>query len=250
MVQLLKLGVRGPEVKRLQEALNVKLVPSPRLVPDGVYGGLTQTAVTRFQQANWLVVDGQAGACTQACAFGEAYAPILHNIRLQPQYTPMTCWAASTAMMVNSTPQAVFAKTPASMKTDDGGLLNWSETDQALPRGTEYGKIHGLRCNAPMSYMISALRNKLKRAPLMFDMLWDVTEYLTPNAGVPGNFLGSAGHVIVVIGMRGDADETGIGTTIRINDPWKPHVGRQFSVSYARFIARIPGATYRVFERL
>ena len=251
MVQLLKLGVRGPEVARLQNALNAKLMPSPRLVPDGVFGGLTDGAVRRFQQANWLVVDGQAGQCTQACAFDlESEPPILHAIRLQPQPTQTTCWAASTAMMIGSTPQAVNQRTPADMKTQDGSLANWSETDQALPRGQAYGRIHGLRCNAPQSYMIIAIRNMLRRGPVMFDMLWNITEYLTPNAGVPGEFLGSSGHMICVIGIRGDNDPTGIGTTLRINDPWKPNIGKQYSINYARFITRVPGATYRVFEKM
>lgn len=250
MVQLLKIGSRGPEVVRLQTALNSKLTPSPLLVPDGIFGGNTDRAVRRFQQDSWLVVDGQAGQCTQNAAFDtEAYPPILHPIRLQPQPTPTTCWAASTAMMVGSTPQAVNARTPANMKTTDGSLANWSETDQALTKGQEYGRIHGLRCNAPQSYMISALRGKLQRGPLMFDMLWNVSEYLTPNAAIPGTFLGSSGHMIVLIGMRGDNDGTGKGTTLRINDPWKPNIGNQFSVSLARFMARIPAATYRVFER-
>lgn len=250
MVQVLRLGSRGPEVSRLQNALNAALVPSPRLAPDGDFGGMTRQAVIRFQTANWLVADGEAGQCTQNCLFGtEAYRPILHNVRLIPQPTRTTCWAASTAMMIGSTPQAVNARTPANMKTTDGSLANWSETDQALPRGEAYGRIHGLRCNPPQSYMVSALRSMLQRGPLMFDMLWNVTSYLTPNTAVPGEFLGSAGHMVVVVGMRGDNDPSGKGTTLRINDPWQPNVGNVLSIGFFRFMARVPAATYRVFER-
>ena len=56
--------------------------------------------------------------------------------------------------------------------------------------------IHGLRCNPPMSWMLSSLRSALKRGPLMFDMLWNVNEYLAGS--------GSPGHMICVIGIRGD----------------------------------------------
>lgn len=249
-VTVLRIGSRGADVTRLQTALNAKLTPSPRLTPDGIYGNLTRQAVRRFQQANWLVVDGEAGQATQACAYDlEAYVPILHNIRLQAQPTQTTCWATSTAMMIGATVAAVRARTPAAMLTTDGSLANWSETDQALPRGQAFGRLFGLRCNAPQSYMVSALRAKLQHGPLMFDMLWNVTSYLTPNASVPGTFLGSSGHMIVVIGIRGDGDQTGLGTTLRINDPWPPNRGDTYSVGYSKFMRRVPAATYRVFER-
>ena len=247
---VLRNGSRGPEVTRLQTALNAKLRPSPNLVPDGAFGNLTRQAVRRFQTANWLVVDGEAGQATQACAFDlEAYVPILHNIPLLAQPTNTTCWATSTAMMIGATVASVRARTPASMLTSDGSLANWSETDQALPRGQAFGRIFGLRCNAPQSYMVSALRGKLQRGPIMFDMLWDVTSYLTPNTAFPGTFMGSSGHVIVVTGIRGDGDQTGLGTTLRINDPWPPNRGATYSVGYSKFMRRVPTATYRVFER-
>lgn len=250
MVQVLRMGSRGPEVTRLQNALNTKLNPSPRLVPDGQFGGNTDRAVRRFQQDAWLIVDGIAGQCTQNAAFDtETYPAILHRIPLQPQPTPTTCWAASTAMMINSTPMAVVARTPADMIAPDGGLRNWSATDQALPRGQAYGAVHGLRCNAPQSYMVSAIRDKLRRGPLMFDMLWDTARYLRPNPSVPGTFMGSPGHMICVIGIRGDDDPTGRGTTLRINDPWAPNIGATYSVGYYKWMQEVPTRTYRVFER-
>lgn len=250
MVQVLSSGSRGPEVVRLQNALNSKLSPSPGLVPDGAFGSRTAGAVRRLQQDNWLVVDGVAGQCTQNCAYEtETYSPVLHAIPLKPQPTPTTCWAASTAMMIGSSAQAVNARTPADMKASDGGLRNWSHTDQALPRGQAYARIHGLRCNAPMSYMVSALRSKLQAGPLMFDMLWDTVRYLTPNAAFPGYFMGSPGHMVVVVGIRGDEDPSGQGTTLRIQDPWEPNVGAAYSVGYAKWMREVPTRTYRVFER-
>jgi murein L,D-transpeptidase YcbB/YkuD len=52
--------------KTVQDAMNKLLKPSPNLKVDGHYGELTKAAVTRFQQANGLVVDGWAGANTMA----------------------------------------------------------------------------------------------------------------------------------------------------------------------------------------
>ncbi len=52
MVTILKVGSTGPEVKKLQEALNAKQKPKPLLVPDGRFGNLTRTAVKAFQAAH------------------------------------------------------------------------------------------------------------------------------------------------------------------------------------------------------
>lgn len=50
---LLKKGSRGNEVKVLQSALH--------LIPDGIFGKLTEEAVREFQKANGLKVDGIVG---------------------------------------------------------------------------------------------------------------------------------------------------------------------------------------------
>jgi peptidoglycan hydrolase-like protein with peptidoglycan-binding domain len=157
MVPLLKLGSRGPLVADLQRALNIKLTPSPRLVTDGAFGPVTDRAVRAFQDQNWLVVDGVAGVCTQNALYGkEAYPPALHNIPFIPQPTNTTCWAASTAMMTFSSVAAVKAKTPQDMWSDQAGLLNSSETDDAMTSGNRYARIRPCRgrwesCGAPCS---------------------------------------------------------------------------------------------------
>jgi peptidoglycan hydrolase-like protein with peptidoglycan-binding domain len=239
---LLRIGSSGPQVSRLQTALNEKLKPSPKLKPDGKYGSLTMAAVRAFQTANWLVVAGEAGPCTQAALFGtEAYPPLLYPIARIGQPTPSSCWAAATAMMTNSTVAAVKAKTPSDMWAEPGGLYNSSESDQAIVTGTRFGRVHGLTCNAPMSYTLAALRAKLARGPLMFDMLWEASKY------VEGK--GSPGHMIVVIGMRGDNDPSGRGTTLRINDPWPVPMGQTYSVGFLKWISEVPTRTYRVFEK-
>lgn len=52
----LKLGSRGEEVKQLQKALN--------LIPDGIFGPLTEEAVKNFQKQNRLTADGIVGPST------------------------------------------------------------------------------------------------------------------------------------------------------------------------------------------
>jgi hypothetical protein len=239
---ILRQGSSGPAVKALQEKLNATLVPKPMLVPDGRYGTLTQAAVMRYQRTQWLVVDGIAGQCTQNALFGkETYPPILHTVDFICQPTDSTCWASSTAMMTHSTVPFVIAKTPADLILADGSLRNDSETDDAVTNSRRFATAHHLRAEPPMSWMVSRLRSALGYGPLMFDMLWDVGQY---TAG-----LGSSGHMIVVVGIRGDDDESGFGTTLRIHDPWPPLKGDRYSVGYMRWMQEVPTRTYRVFHR-
>lgn len=239
---LLKMGSRGPLVIDLQRALNSGLRPNPNLVADGVFGAKTDRAVKAFQAENWLVVDGQAGACTQNALYGaEAYAPTLHRIPFIPQPTNTTCWAASTAMMTNSSVAAVKAKTPQDMWSDQAGLLNSSESDDAMTSGNRYARIHNLRCNPPMSWSLAKLQGALRRGPLMFDMLWSANDYVAGR--------GSSGHMICVVGIRGDNDPSGAGTTLRLHDPWSPGVGKRMSVNAMKWLNEVPTRTYRVFEK-
>lgn len=237
----LQRGSRGPEVVRLQKALNANLKPSPNLVPDGVFGGLTDMAVRRFQTEKWLVVDGIAGQCTQNAAYGlETYAPILHSLAALAQPTNTTCWATSTAMINSSNVPAVIAKTPANLLLPDGSLRNSSETDNPDTTGVPYAQVHNLAYYRPMSWTVAALRDRLRTGALMFDMLWRADQY------VQG--LGSSGHMIVVVGIRGDDDPTGKGTTLRIHDPWPPNVGAVYSQNHFRWMQEVPTRTYRVFQ--
>jgi hypothetical protein len=58
----LSMGDRGVEVRRLQEKL---LEIGFDIVPDGVFGAVTQAAVIDFQAANGLVPDGNVGPRTK-----------------------------------------------------------------------------------------------------------------------------------------------------------------------------------------
>ena len=46
----LRIGIRGPDVTRLQTELNRQLFPRPDLQLDGVFGSRTDRAVRAFQQ--------------------------------------------------------------------------------------------------------------------------------------------------------------------------------------------------------
>ncbi|TWT82336.1 putative peptidoglycan binding domain protein [Planctomycetes bacterium CA13] len=242
MITNLRIGSRGSLVKKLQLALNAKLRPSRNLAPDGIFGGKTYQAVKAFQVDRWLVEDGVAGVCTQNALYDkETYLSVLHLIPFIPQPTLTTCWAASTAMMTNSTVAKVKAKTPQDMWSDQAGLFNKSNTNDAMTSGNRYARIHNLRCNPPMSWALSRLRSALQRSPLMFDMLWNADDYVK---GV-----GSPGHMICVIGIRGDDDPSGIGTTLRLHDPWKPNIGKKKSVNAMKWLNEVPTRTYRVFAK-
>jgi hypothetical protein len=247
MANNLRVGSRGEDVRQVQNALNTKLSPSPKLVPDGTYGGLTAAAVKKYQAANWLVEDGVAGPCTQnALLDKETYTPILHRIPFIAQPNDNTCWAASTAMMINSSVDAVRTKTPKSMLVVDAagnehGLQNPSDSAGAVRVGNEYGKLHGLTCYPLQSWLLSALRTKLQSGPMMWDMLWNATNYLA-NKDSPG-------HLIVIVGMRGDDQPDGKATTLRIHDPWPPNKGKVYSVGFFKWMQEVPTRTYRIFTK-
>ena len=62
----LKQGWRGADVRRLQEALNRKLSPSPALVPDGDYGPRTRAAVLDAGADEFLAKSGNSQALLAA----------------------------------------------------------------------------------------------------------------------------------------------------------------------------------------
>jgi peptidoglycan hydrolase-like protein with peptidoglycan-binding domain len=240
---ILKLGSRGDDVSGLQDQLNGVLSPSPKLRLDASFGPVTRNAVLRFQRENWLVEDGEVGPCTWNALFDqEDYPPILHSIPFIPQRTPTTCWAASTAMVTRTTISAVLFRTPDDLLLDDMSLKNFSETDDAVTGAERFAKANFLTVVPPTSWMPVGLKSMLSKGPLMFDMLWNATEY------VKGN--GSPGHMITVIGMRGDNDQSGKGTTLRIQDPWPPNKGARYSVGYFKWIQEVPTRTYHIYQRI
>ncbi len=239
----LHLGSVGAGVQQLQAQLNARFAPLSCLAVDGVFGPETYQAVMRFQSGNWLVADGEVGPCTwNALMQTESYSPVLHSIPLIPQPTATTCWAASTAMVSRSSVPSVIARTPADLVLADGSLRNWSETNDPMTGARKFARANGLMVLPPASWMPAFLRDRLQRGPLMFDMLWRANEYTRGH--------GSSGHMIVVVGIRGDADQSGRGTTLRIQDPWAPNVGKTYSVSYHKWIQEVPTRTYHTYQRI
>jgi hypothetical protein len=240
---VLKLGSHGNEVIALQNQLNTALTPSPRLTPDGSFGAATRNAVLRFQQENWLVEDGEAGPCTWNALVGtEDYDPILHSVPFIPQRTPSSCWAASTAMVTRSDIGTVVWRTPDDLIMEDGGLRNFSESDDAITGPARFAKANFMTVVPPTSWMPSALKSMLSKGPLVFDMLWNTTNYVQGHA--------SPGHMIAVVGIRGDNDQSGKGTTLRIYDPWPPNKGNRYSVGYFKWIQEVPTRTYHIYHRV
>lgn len=66
----LKLGSRGSEVSRLQQALNNKGFWAGNV--DGIFGPRTEKAVISFQKANRITIDGIAGKQTQSLLYGSS----------------------------------------------------------------------------------------------------------------------------------------------------------------------------------
>ncbi len=65
MLKLLKKGSKGPEVKKLQEAMN-KAGAKPKLKTDSVFGQATEKALIEIQKKKRLKADGKAGPKTMA----------------------------------------------------------------------------------------------------------------------------------------------------------------------------------------
>lgn len=241
-VPVLRSGASGPHVVELQRALNRALVPSPNLQTDGSFGPKTLAAVRAFQTQRRIAVDGVVGPVTQ-CVLrgGPRPAPTIHGVRLIPQPTPSTCWAAATAMLKNSTVPAIIAATPPHLITASGGTANFSERADNVTGNQEFARAHGLRYLPPMSWAVSGLKGLLLSGPMMVSMLWNAGEYV---AG-----LGSSGHRMVVYGIDTDDDPTGLGTLLHIHDPWAPNVGKTFQKSYHALVNETPCFTYGVFTR-
>lgn len=77
MAALLREGSRGPDVRKLQEALNLAVrgvaisgVQGAPLVVDGIFGPLTRDRVVKFQTAVGLVADGIVGPKTAKAMIG------------------------------------------------------------------------------------------------------------------------------------------------------------------------------------
>lgn len=80
---ILKRGMKGDDVRRLQQRLMELGYALPKYGADGDYGSETATAVKAFQRDRGLQVDGIAGEATLAALYagqGNTYTVTLHNV--------------------------------------------------------------------------------------------------------------------------------------------------------------------------
>nr|DAI88708.1 MAG TPA: N acetylmuramidase [Caudoviricetes sp.] len=80
---ILKRGMKGEDVRRLQQRLIELGYALPRYGADGDYGSETVTAVKAFQRDRGLQVDGVAGEATLAALYAgqvNTYTVTLHNV--------------------------------------------------------------------------------------------------------------------------------------------------------------------------
>jgi hypothetical protein len=231
---MLRPGSRGASVIELQDLLNARLTPSPRLVPDGIFGGLTAAAVRRLQNANWLNADGIVGNCTWSVLRGTESFVLLHPVRLVAQPTATTCWAASAAMILG---RSAPVTAPPFMLNASGALINDSELNDAAI-SSQFCRAFGLRLYPGQSWLPQGLAAVMRRGPVMCNVLWDVTGFVSG--------AGSDSHWVVFAGIRGDG--TPEGTTIRVYDPLPQGRGSVYPVIYGPLMRRLPAATYQLFQ--
>ena len=71
----LRIGNSGPDVRAVQQALNLRKDPAaPRIDEDGAFGPNTDAAVRSFQDSNALDPDGRVGPLTRVALFPLAIA--------------------------------------------------------------------------------------------------------------------------------------------------------------------------------
>ena len=128
----LKNGSRGDDVKKLQQSLISAGYDLGTSGADGIYGAKTQAAVTAYQKANGLSVDGIAGDQTLGSLYGA-------NKTNSAQATTGANTGAQngTGTQVNASAQTTTTKTPASGSYDpnaDEAYLNALSALQAAEK--------------------------------------------------------------------------------------------------------------------
>lgn len=223
-MQTLSQGTRGFHVQLLQRLLN-KNGARPPLVEDGVFGRLTQGAVTAFQTSRRLLPAN--GVATQAVfhALG-LRVEIEHPTQLFGQPTNMSCWSAALTMMrgTNASYGSGGAQVAAS-----GGLPT---TPQNI---AEFARSNGMQVLSSMrSVPVPSLISMLRRGPL----------YVI-GAGTNGPNRWS--HASLITAIYSDDAPDGSGTMMRIHDPWPPGRGAVYGVFYTGAQQRVLAATYDLF---
>ena len=234
-VEVLRTGSRGVFVEELQRLLNKKLPHRTPLEPDGIFGSLTRQAVIAYQRAQWLTPDGVVGPCTWSALKDWETIHIDWPVRLIPQPTEDTCWAAATGMLLN---RGGPVRAPAGMDVD-GGLLNDSGTNDAANM-TRFARAFNLTLVHGQSWTVAGFAQLMRaRGPLMLNILWNDRAYASGRD--------SPGHMVVVSGMRGV--EMPNAATLRVHDPAPVGRGTIDAVIYGPYMRRYPTSTYQILHR-
>jgi ABC-type bacteriocin/lantibiotic exporter with double-glycine peptidase domain len=154
--------------------------------------------------------DAPLEASPEEIAVGE-FNPISFDVPLIIQPTPVSCWAASLAMVVSFRDSAMYAvediASEAGMDVFSG--YKWAQIQNAVSKWSL--KQEGSEC-APPSFWAGLLRT--------FGPLWVVE-------------IGAPTHAVVVTGMQGDG--TPENTTVVINNPAPANAGGAQQKSFLDF---------------
>lgn len=101
MQKTLRPGNRGDEVKQLQALLNAKLILTPKISEDGIFGPNTEILIKKFQAISNLGIDGVVGPATWAALTGKS----------KPNENP-----AVIAPVTSSTPWMTYARNEIKQK--------------------------------------------------------------------------------------------------------------------------------------
>lgn len=192
-------------------------------------------SIRRYEEVEWLVVSRVVAQSTWQALLGmEDVGPILHTsgtITLHPQPDNSTCWAACLASMLDLSVDDVILHTPVSVHIE-GALLNNSETHVLQNIPAIPGSKHGLVIFYPQSWLTG---------PIMLNTLLEPDTY--------SRGYGTAGHCLLIVGVRGRREPDGKQLILRVWDPLPSRRGTLYSVTYYNLVNRNPLTTFRITVR-
>jgi hypothetical protein len=135
---VLSLGSSGPAVARTQELLNASGLIPDNLDVDGIFGPLTQRAVTAFQEAQNLEPDGIVGPRTNEALLASADEPIPEQPEAKQAGEP-SAFEPFTAVAPPAVPETADSPCPPytaderqRSRDSGGGRLDFGESGQGL----------------------------------------------------------------------------------------------------------------------
>lgn len=217
-MQFLRNGSRGHQVEYLQRLLVLAdtrdQAERPFSGSDGVFGAETERAVRAFQgRQRGMQVDGVAGPRTWA-ALG-LRSEREHHIHRYGQPTRTSCWSAAATMITGHNQSVGQGR---ARLDGDGGLDHPFENVEA------FGRSMGWRMPGATPGVL-ALVALLQRGPL-----WIAVRHSTGR------------HAVVLSGVYSDGNPSGLGTMVRIHDPWPVGSGAVYGSFVSPIILRSGGA--------